>query len=39
MPDTQVGTSAEALITEAKKSGWNVISMKNDWKRIFTWEK
>jgi hypothetical protein len=26
-------------MTEAKKSGWNVIIMKNDWKRIFTWEK
>jgi len=24
-----------ALYDEAKKSKWTVISMKNDWKRIF----
>ena len=23
---------------EAMKKGWTVISMKNDWKRIFTFE-
>jgi hypothetical protein len=25
----------QALYDEAKKDGWVVISMKNDWKRIF----
>jgi hypothetical protein len=39
MPDTHVGTFSEALMAEAKKSGWNVISMKDDWKRIFAFEK
>jgi hypothetical protein len=23
---------------EAKEKGWTVISMKNDWKRVFAWE-
>jgi phosphoglycolate phosphatase-like HAD superfamily hydrolase len=39
LPDTHVGTFSEALLTQADKSGWNVISMKNDWKRIFAFEK
>ena len=29
---------SQALRDEAKKRGWAVISMKNDWKKIFTWE-
>jgi hypothetical protein len=37
-PDTKVGTSTQMLCDEAKKQGWVVISMKNDWKRIFTFE-
>src|SRR6266508_6337184 len=36
--DTKVGTFTQALYDEAKKKGWTVISMKNDWKRIFTFE-
>ncbi len=35
LPDTKVGTFTQALYDEAKKKGWTVISMKNDWKRIF----
>jgi len=35
LPDTHVGTFSEALLTEATKNAWIVISMKNDWKRIF----
>ncbi len=35
LPDTKVGTFTQALYNEATKSGWPVISMKNDWKRIF----
>jgi phosphoserine phosphatase len=38
LPDTTVGTFSEALMTEAKTSGWSVISMKNDWKRIFAFD-
>ena len=39
LPDTKVGTFPQALYDEAKAKGWTVISMKNDWKRIFPWEK
>ena len=35
LPATKVGTFTQALYDEAKKQGWAVISMKNDWKRIF----
>jgi phosphoglycolate phosphatase-like HAD superfamily hydrolase len=35
LPYSHVGTFSEALMAEAKKSGWIVISMKNDWKVIF----
>ena len=38
LPDTKVGTFTQALYDEAKKDGWTVISMKNDWKRIFAFE-
>ncbi len=39
LPDTKVGTFTQALYDEAKSKGWNVISMKNGWKRIFTFNK
>jgi len=35
LPDTKVGTFTQELYDEAKKDGWIVISMKNDWKTIF----
>ena len=38
LPDTKVGTFTQALYDEAKKQGWTVISMKNDWKRVFAFE-
>jgi phosphoglycolate phosphatase-like HAD superfamily hydrolase len=38
LPDTKVGTFTQALHDQAMKSGWTVISMKNDWKRIFAFE-
>jgi len=38
LPDTKVGTFTQALYDEAKKDSWIVISMKNDWKRIFAFE-
>ena len=38
LPDSKVGTFPQALYDEAKKDGWYVISMKDDWKRIFAFE-
>src|SRR5438094_144371 len=38
LPDTKVGTFPQALYDKAKKEGWTVISMKNDWKKIFAFE-
>jgi phosphoglycolate phosphatase-like HAD superfamily hydrolase len=39
LPDTKVGTFPQALYDKAQKDGWTVISMKNDWKQIFAFEK
>src|SRR5271168_167093 len=39
LPDTHVGTFSDALMTEASKKGWIVISMKDDWKHIYAFEK
>jgi phosphoserine phosphatase len=38
LPNTKVGAFHQALSDEAKKKGWVIISMKNDWKKIFAWE-
>jgi phosphoglycolate phosphatase-like HAD superfamily hydrolase len=38
LPATRVGTFTQALYDEAKKKGWSVISMKNDWKTIFSFD-
>jgi phosphoserine phosphatase len=38
-PKSHIGTFSDALMAEAKKNGWTVISMKNDWNRIFAWEQ
>ena len=38
LPDTKVGTFTQPLYDEAKKQNWTVISMKNDWKKIFSFE-
>jgi phosphoglycolate phosphatase-like HAD superfamily hydrolase len=35
---SKVGTFPDSLMAEAQKRGWIVISMKNDWKRIFAFE-
>jgi phosphoglycolate phosphatase-like HAD superfamily hydrolase len=35
LPDTKVGTFPQSVMDGAKKAGWSIISMKNDWKRIF----
>jgi phosphoglycolate phosphatase-like HAD superfamily hydrolase len=39
LPDTKEGTFTQALYDRAKKNGWTVVSMKNDWKRIFAFEQ
>ncbi len=39
LPDTKVGAFTQALYDEAQKQGWTVISMKNDWKKIFAFEQ
>jgi phosphoglycolate phosphatase-like HAD superfamily hydrolase len=38
LPGTKVGTFDQSLMDEAKAKGWTVISMKNDWKRVFAFE-
>jgi len=38
LPDTKFGTFPASLMEEAKKKGWAVVSMKNDWKRIFAFD-
>ncbi len=38
LASTKVGAFTQALYDEAKKMGWVVISMKNDWQRIFSFE-
>jgi phosphoglycolate phosphatase-like HAD superfamily hydrolase len=38
-PKSHIGTFSDALMAEAKKSGWTVISMKDDWKVIYPSEK
>src|SRR5256886_7840599 len=36
--ESKIGTFSDALMAEAKKNAWTVISMKNDWKAIFAFE-
>jgi phosphoserine phosphatase len=38
LPDTHVGTFSQSLMDEARAKGWQVISIKNDWKRVFAFE-
>jgi phosphoglycolate phosphatase-like HAD superfamily hydrolase len=38
LPDSKIGTFTQELYDEAQKSGWTIISMKGDWKRIFAFE-
>ncbi len=38
LPETKVGAFSQELFDEAKTKKWRVISMKNDWKRIFAFE-
>jgi phosphoserine phosphatase len=38
LPDSKIGTFPQALFDEATRQGWVVISMKDDWKRMFAFE-
>lgn len=35
LPDVKLGAFTPVLDDEAKRSGWTVVSMKNDWKQVF----
>ena len=37
-PATKIGEFTQALYDQASKQGWTVISMKNDWKQVFSFE-
>jgi len=39
LPDTKIGTFSQEMYGMAKRQGWTIISMKNDWKRIFAFEQ
>jgi phosphoserine phosphatase len=36
--DAAMSVFSEALMAQAKRSGWQVVSMKKDWNRIFAWQ-
>jgi phosphoglycolate phosphatase-like HAD superfamily hydrolase len=38
LPATKVGVFTQALYDQAKKQGWTVVSMKDDWRKIFAFE-
>ena len=38
LPDTRVGRFPQSLHDEATRDGWFVVSMKDDWKRVFAFE-
>jgi phosphoglycolate phosphatase-like HAD superfamily hydrolase len=38
LPDSKIGTFTPELYEEAREQGWTVISMKNDWNRVFAFE-
>jgi hypothetical protein len=38
LPATKIGVFTQALYDQAKKQGWTVISMKDDWKNVFAFD-
>ncbi len=38
LPDSKLSPFSQATFDEATAKGWPVISMKNDWKRVFAFE-
>ena len=39
LPDVKLGAFTQALYDQAKKGGWTVVRMKDDWKQVFALEK
>ena len=39
MPEPKLGAFTQALYDQAKKEGWTVASMKNDWAQVFPYEQ
>ncbi len=39
LPDVKLGAFPPALDELAQKNGWTVVSMKNDWKKVFPFEQ
>ena len=39
LPETKVGSFTQELYDEATKDKWFVVSMKNDWRKIFAFEE
>jgi len=39
LPNTKIGSFTQKLYDESTNKGWTVISMKNDWKRVFAFEQ
>jgi phosphoserine phosphatase len=37
-PNSRIGTFSDTLMAEANERGWFVISMKNDWNRVFPFD-
>lgn len=37
--NSKIGTFSNELMAEAKRRGWMLISMKNDWKQVFSWNR
>jgi len=38
LPNSKVGAFTQTLYDKAKANGWHIISMKDDWRRIFAWQ-
>jgi len=39
LPDIKLGAFTQALYDQAKKNNWTVVSMRDDWKHVFAFEK
>jgi phosphoserine phosphatase len=39
LPDVKLGAFPQALYDQAKKEGWTVVSMKDDWKQVFLFKQ
>jgi len=39
LPNVKLGAFTQAVYDEAQKEGWTVVSMKDDWKQVFPFER